>query len=255
MSNGSFRIPPRVVPPPETAFATSYFTRSCECDSEGFAQFPAICNYLQETAADHAFELGFHKDNVGRPVGFTWVLTRLRVELTRYPVCRDEVTVLTFPRGMRGKLFAYRDFEISVAGDGLIGRASSEWMVFNLATRRAGRIPEEVGQIANTVRAPALGDAPFSKPEFPDGGAAVRKTFVAQRSHIDVNGHENNARYFEWMLETATEEGRRPLSFEAIFRSEVMVGEAVEAERADAGEWSYYRVSSLSGENVLARAR
>ena len=242
------------IAPPATAFVELYEIRSYECDSDGFAQFPTICNLLQETAANHARALGLAAGGHAMPDNLTWVLTRLRVELSRYPSWRDCVNVLTFPRGMR-KLFAYRDFEISLADGSALGRASSEWMVINPQTRRAERIPETVAAIANTVRAPALGEMPFSKIEHPDVPPAAEASFVAQRSHIDTNGHVNNVRYIEWMLETAEEKAKRPLSFEAVFRSEVLAGGAVDVQRAQSGGFASFRLSSCGKESVVARAR
>ena len=256
----TFIVPPVIVPPPETSYETSYTARSGECDPDGFLRFSALCDYLQETAADHAFKTGFGKGCDGIPENITWVLTRLRVELERYPAWRDEVVTLTFPRGMR-KLFAYRDFELSLANGEVIGRAASEWMVVDMATRRAQRVPEKIAAYGNTVRAPALGEAPFGKFEFGDGigeggrTVSTRKEFTAQRSHIDVNGHVNNVRYFEWMLETAPDAMKRPLSFEAVFRAEVLEGETVVSECVCGNGAAYLKISANGKESVIARIK
>ena len=253
----SFKIPPRITTSPDTAFETSYSARSSECDAEGFMRFPDICNYLQETAADHAVALDVAKGCLGLPDKRSWALTRLRVELTRYPRWRDEVIVLTFPRGMR-KLFAYRDFLLTLPDGETIGRASSEWMVIDLETRRATRIPEEIASIANTARQPLLGEYPFAKFEFPadvPAGDSIKKTFAAQRSHVDINGHVNNVRYFEWMLEAAPEKAQRPLSFEAVFRAEVTVGEQIVAESAHDATHTVFRISTPDAESVIARVK
>ena len=246
---------PLIFNPPETAFVAMYNVRTYECDSDGFAQFPSICNYLQETAATHADSLGLSIGGKNMPDNLSWVLTRMRIELDRYPKWRDEVKVFTFPRSMR-KLFAYRDFEISLADGTPIGRASSEWMVINSTTRRAERMPESIASIANTVRTPALGEMPFSKFEFPETDAEMEAAkFSAQRSHIDVNGHVNNVHYIEWMLEAAPEKMKRPLSFEVVFRSEVTASETVAIGRAITDDFAYFRVTCGGKESVVSRAR
>ena len=84
------------------------------------------------------------------------------------------------------------------------------------------------------------------------------KTFVAQRSHIDLNGHVNNVRYVEWMLESAPgAAARRPRDVEFAFRSETLAGETVVSRCAPApGGGLAYCVSSPAGvAHLLAIAR
>lgn len=230
--------------------------RSYECDKDGLATLPTICNYLQESASMHAEALGFSKSDfaaVGDEI--TWVLTRMRVRMERYPKWDETVKVSTFPRGGR-RIVAWRDFTLT-DGDGLrLGVATTEWMVIDMATRKIVAVPQKVFDAANTVRTPVLGGDPFTKFRCPEKteGAEVFE-FVAQNSHIDVNGHVNNVHYVEWMLEPCPD--ARPSEMEVVFRSETFAREKVLVSVSGGPDGAcYHRVYAADGrDHVVAVTR
>lgn len=227
--------------------------RSYECGANGTASLPAVCNYLQEAASLNAEELGFSKSNFdAQGENVSWVLTRLVVKMTRYPVWEEEVKVVTFPRGGR-KIVAWRDFEIKGADGARIGLATSEWMLIDLSTRKIVPIPGSVLSAADFGLESVLGPEPFTaRLRFPATVSAAGGSFKAQHSHIDLNGHVNNVHYVEWLLEPV--KAAQPSSLEIVFRSETLAGDEVVVETApgDAGE-VYHRVFSPEGrDHVVA---
>lgn len=235
-----------------------FHVRSYECGPDGTATFPALCNYLQEAASLHAKSLGFSKSDfeaAGRNI--TWVLARMRVCVARYPDWDEEMLVVTRPKLAR-KLAAYRDFEMTDASGGLVLRAASEWMVIDTAARRAVPVPQEIFASFEITVPPVLGsEAPFTpRLKFPaDAPAAPAKEYTAMRSHIDLNGHVNNVRYMEWMLESAPDSAAmKPRDIEFAFRGETFAGETVTSRSAPSldGRGLFYSVSSAGGVECLA---
>lgn len=229
--------------------------RSYECGRDGRASLPTICNYLQEAASLNAEEFGFSKSDfnaVGNDI--TWVLTKMRVKMARYPKWEEDVTVTTFPRSGR-KVVAWRDFVVSDGRGGVLGVATTEWMIIDLATRKVVAIPQSVFDKANTVREPVLGNEPFTRfrfPEIAEDAARAPMELVAQNSHIDLNGHVNNVHYVEWMFEPCSD--CHPREMEIVFRSETFAGEKVYVSVVDGpnGE-RFHRVASADGkEHVTA---
>lgn len=221
--------------------------RTYECGKSGEATLASICNYLQEAASLNAEELKFSKSNFeASGENISWVLTRLKVKMSRYPKWEDEIKIVTFPRGGR-RITAWRDFEITAANGDIIGRATSEWMLIDLATRKIVPIPEEVFKCANTVREPVLGLEPFTaKLRFPACEPEAKYVFRAQNSHIDLNGHVNNVHYVEWLMEPF--KASQASEFEIVFRSETLAGEEVVLETAQcAPREAIHRVCSLAG--------
>lgn len=234
----------------------AFKVRSYECGANGRLTLPSLCNYLQEAASVHAYELGFSKINFDAAGGhISWVLTRLVVRMARYPEWNDEVTVVTFPRGGR-KIVAWRDFILRAADGTELGRASSEWMIIDLSTRRVVPIPADVFTCLDPALAPVLGPEPFTpRLKYPGGDGARALTFTAQRSHIDLNGHVNNVHYIEWMLEPLAD-GAQPAEMEIVFRSETLAGDEVKVETCAADGATFHRVYAPDGrDHVIARTR
>ena len=231
--------------------------RSYECGPDGRATLPTICNYLQATASRHAETLKFSKsDFESAGENISWVLTRLRVKMTRFPTWEERVRVGTFPRGGR-KLVAWRDFVVRSEGGETLGVAASEWMLINLQTRKLVGIPPSVFAAANDVRAPVLGEEPFlPRLRFPAEGERTQWSSKAQHSHLDLNGHVNNVHSVEWLLEPL--QGRSPREMELVFRGETLAGEEVFVETVEqSGEGTtFHRLFSPDGrDKVLAVSR
>ena len=223
--------------------------RTYECDAEGLATMPSICNYLQEAASIHAGELGFSKsdfDHSGENI--SWVLTRLIVNMEAYPKWGEEVMVETFPRGGR-KIAAWRDFEIKDAGGTVLGVASSEWMIIDLSARKAVAVPQTVLSCIDDSAVPVLGANPFSKLRFPNECPTPAFSSRAQKSHIDLNGHVNNVRYIEWMLEPC--KSPRPKMMEIVFRGEAFAGDEVNVSVIAEGDSLLHRVFSREGKDFI----
>ena len=233
----------------------SFRVRSYECGPDGRATLPTICNYLQEAASLNAATLGFGKDDfAAKGENISWVLTRMVVKMSRYPVWNDEVTVETFPRGGR-KIVAWRDFEVMDAQGATLGLATTEWMLIDLSSRKIVAVPEKVFAANDPANVPVLGLEPFSKFRFQaDGDVRHPETFAAMKSQIDLNGHVNNVHYISWMLEPC--ESRCPAEMEVVFRSETFAGDEVRVETAAADGYTYHRVSAPDGkDHIVARTK
>lgn len=230
--------------------------RASECGENGVARLVAILDLMQEAASLNAEELGFSKSNfAAKGENISWVLTHLRVRMERYPRWGEKVTVVTWPRAGR-KITAMRDFLLR-DGDGReIGRATSEWMVIDLASRRVLPIPEDVFALANTERENVFGADGFAKLRWDcrdTAGDALR--FRAKRSDIDLNGHVNNIHYADWFMETLPKDAKPCRECEIVFKSETFAGEEVVAEGVETEPGVFmHRVASPDGrDHVLAR--
>ena len=234
----------------------SWAVRTYECGPGGVATMASVCNWLQEAASLNAETLSFSKSNFeAAGENISWVLTRLKVRILRFPKWEETVSILTFPRGGR-RIVAYRDFVLTGADGAELGCATSEWMLIDLASHKVVAIPDGVFAAANTVRKPVFGDEPFAKLRWDCSVASPDAlSFRARRGDIDLNGHVNNVHYVEWLMEGRPDAAGPCQELDIVFKSETLAGEEVRVESVETEPGVFFhRVYAPDGrDHVLAR--
>jgi medium-chain acyl-[acyl-carrier-protein] hydrolase len=251
-----------MAPPEEPpVLALPHVVRTGDTDARGRLSLTAACELLQESAARHAVALGVGAD-VLAPLGLAWVLVEWRLEIDAVPAWRDPVTVETWPSDLSERI-ATRDFRLAAADGREWGRATSRWVVIDVAKRRPVRMPEPVRAIRGPLRGRALtgGLTRLAAPEPPLGSFEV----PVRWSDLDANGHVNNLAYVAWAVESVPRNVLResaPSNLEISFRAECR-GEGavrVESARDDGGcaggrEVFRHRIVECGGGRELALAR
>jgi acyl-ACP thioesterase len=175
-----------------------HFTADSELlDFRGRISIPAIGSRLLHVASVHAAERGFgYSDMQGRNVA--WVLSRLAIEVKRYPGLSEDITLYTWIEGAAG-LFTHRCFEL-VSGQGeTFCYARSIWAAIHLETRRPVPLDAETLN-AFRVERPCPIEKPGKIP--PAEHLAPGETFRVRYSDLDINGHLNSIRSMERLLDT-----------------------------------------------------
>lgn len=171
---------------------------SYEIDFNSRLNIFSLFNYFQEIAWEHAGLLHFGLEDLSKRNLF-WVLSRVRVEIERLPLWTENITLITYPRGIDG-LFALRDYEIYDSKGEIIIKASSSWLILNAQTRRPIRINDLDLKFLTNDRSALSTNA--SKIADVNGKPVSTDTLSVKSSDIDVNYHVNNARYIEWAFNT-----------------------------------------------------
>lgn len=154
----------------------------------------SLFNYFQEIAWEHAGILRFGLEDLSKNNQF-WVLSRVRVEIERLPLWTENITLITYPRGVDG-LFALRDYEMYDSKGERIISASSSWIVLNAQNHRPVKLTgQDLDLYSNersaiTVNASKIQDV--NQPPF------MEEHFSVKIGDIDVNNHVNNTRYIDW---------------------------------------------------------
>ena len=202
----------------------SFLVRAYEADIAGNLGIVDLCNYLQEVAGNHARDLGVSIEFL-QEQQMTWMLSRLHVQMERYPTWRETVVIRTWPSGHNG-LHAIREFLIYTEDGTLIGKGTSGWLMIDLKRYRPIRIPAFIDALV-TPHLPRPIDDSFNKlpspKEAPSGPA-----FRVQYQDLDINQHANSMRFLVWALESVPYEWRtsRTLAgIEAQFRAEAKYGD------------------------------
>ncbi|MBN2068289.1 MAG: hypothetical protein JW739_01510 [Opitutales bacterium] len=205
-----------------------YRIRYYECDADGRVTIQSICNFLQDTAWEGARKIGLDMQGP-EDEGRSWVLLALRVDMDDYPRWGEEISITTWPAELR-RLYAYRDFLIRDASGKIIGRAASQWILFDLQKRRPLRPTANLQEKVPAI--PRALDEYFDQP-LPEFKQTDVSTFFRVRlSDHDINHHVNNVNYIEWAAEVAesAQPDRQVASLEIRFISESVYGDTVVSE-------------------------
>lgn len=258
----------------------NFQVRAYEAGPSGLASLPALCDWLQEAAGNHAHHLGWAIDTL-QGGGLTWVLSRLHVAVTRMPAWRENITVETWPKGA-ARAFAVREFRVGDESGVAIVIATSGWLLLDLATRRPVRPPEAIAVLGGQTPARVLDD-PFAKlselsgipgavalhpgevSSVPlprrDGVGAPERECSVRFADLDMNGHANNVAIVRLLLEGLPEavlRERHPVALEVEFRAEAMAGDRLvaraEADPEHPGEFTH-RLERPAGGREIARGR
>lgn len=173
-----------------------YFLTPAECTPEARMPLTLLVNRLIEIATLHANELGIGYASLVE-YHQTWVLSRVAVEMTRYPGVNDYYEISTWVSSVN-RLFSERDFCI-FDGDGqVIGWARTVWAVLDTETRQGCDISR-----MEWVRSVALPDkCPIAKASRPQAlnDDCRKENYRFRYCDIDFNRHVNSSRYIELLL-------------------------------------------------------
>jgi len=178
-------------------FSTCLTVRYQDTDA-GLRMSPlALLGAMQEAAVLHA-------EAVGQGVAWhaarqrVWMVVQTWARVLRLPTWRSEVRVTTWATEM-GRLLSKREFLVEDSAGELV-RASTLWAFLDTAARQVTRVPPEVAAAYPLVEERLLGRSlprPRACPR-----ADREEARCARPRDIDSNGHVNNLRHLEWMLDT-----------------------------------------------------
>ncbi len=190
----------------EQIHSRNFFISANESNPEGELALPILVSNIIEIATEHANLLG-----IGNPtmqhLNAGWVLSRLTIDLTRYPVVNTSYRLSTWIESWN-KHFSMRDFKIETEDGIILGYARSVWMVLDTRTHENFglshlNLPEEMvcdapcpierqqkhSDIASFTTDPSKIPARALHADSPD----VEYTFCY--SDIDFYRHVNTVRY------------------------------------------------------------
>lgn len=221
-------------------YRESFKIRSYEVDSLAQATIANVANYMQEVAGNHAYDLGLSVESLIKN-NLTWIVSRIKIEMERYPRWREIIETETWPSGYN-RLAATRDFLMFDKEQNVIGKATSLWMAIDLNTRRPAPIQPIVGHLIPPEDKPRAMEVGRMQPEFEDIDVLGSAAIVVRKSDCDMNGHANNVRYIDWALESVPNSwekvNRRSKTIDIQFKAEVFSGDQLLAQTTGTREES-----------------
>lgn len=183
-----------------------------------------LLNLLQDTAWIHATHLGHGYEKMIQD-GQAWVLTRQKLKMDKWPQWTEIVELKTWVRPVTG-IIAVRDFEIYLQGE-KIGECSTQWLILDLVTRRPAEKALNMAEDEFRQDAPAVVEA--SKISLQKDLKEFAQ-FHVRNSDLDLNGHVNNTKYAQWILDSLPEANLRTYTlqeYEVNFIAETKSGDVI----------------------------
>ncbi|KAJ7556279.1 hypothetical protein O6H91_05G077300 [Diphasiastrum complanatum] len=164
----------------------------------------------EETALNHVGMSDFVGDGMGTTHAMMrhrliWVVTRMHIQVDRYPVWGDVVEIDSWVCGS-GKNGMRRDFLVRDYATGeILSCATSTWAMMNKDTRKLSKMPDDV----KAEISPFFYDKFVMKHEpsqkikkLDDSALYIRANLVPKLQDMDMNQHVNNVKYIGWVLES-----------------------------------------------------
>ena len=206
-------------------FTQQYQLTAGECNPELEMPLPLLMTRIIEIATLHANSWG---------VGYAklieenqaWVLSRVTIEMTRYPRVNEMYSVSTWIEDYN-RHFSLRNMEFKAADGSTLGYARTVWVVINLATRESVDI-SSLSYIRENISERQCPIAAQSRLRLQQETRSVEHTFGYVE--CDLNRHVNTIRYLELMLnqfDLETYDTCQVQRMEIAFMKETRYGETV----------------------------
>ena len=183
-------------------FDKNFELRYFDMNKYGEASPLAILTLLEETAAEHCFNIDYslynlEKQNIG------WVLISGTIDMIRYPKYREKIFIRTWisnyslVKGFRENII-YDEYGTE------IGKAKGIWVFYDIEKKKPVPIFEEIKtrwgsdpQISQEVELEKIKVLEDEE---------KKSEYDVNRSDVDSNKHVNNIRYFHWLIESLPDE-------------------------------------------------
>lgn len=174
-----------------------YILTAGESDAEGLMPVTLLAERIIEIATVHANALGIgYAVLIAKNVG--WVLSRLSIEMRRYPRINERYTLSTWVESYNRR-FSERNFEIATPEGEILGYARSVWVPMDFACRCAA----DLSQFDSSEVRPV--DLPCPMDKAPRIGAlpqdAQEEKYTFKFCDLDFNRHVNTVRYIDLILD------------------------------------------------------
>ncbi len=226
-------------------YTQNIVVRSTDTDLNDNLRPAALLQYFQELGTAHSAILRMDRDYLIRHYHACWILARVWYRLERPVHGGETLRIDTWHRGAGGMTF-YRDYAL-YSGDEQIGEGVSAWVVADVDNRKMLR-PSAIDSIAEAKAPEHVSQRQLKLiREQKDKVWAYDRT--VRCSDLDVNGHMNNTKYADVLLDAfAPEElaGRFVSQLQLNYSQECKMGETMQIFRRMDGESCY--IDGCSGD-------
>lgn len=207
----------------EKIFEREYYLRTSDFDKNRQILPSSVLDLFQDAAGAHAKTLNCGYDALVSQ-SLVWVLTRVRYTRIADAPMFSKIKVKTWP--LPPTRFGYtREYKIMDENGNMLFKGSSEWVLMDVNERRlaAGK---NVYNLTEFCEERIFEDRALKLKSFETGSAPV--TVYPRFTDIDMNGHVNNTKYLNFVLDSAKlKEDEKISALQIDYRKEVLADTAL----------------------------
>lgn len=205
-----------------------YQVELSDVDFQQRIKLSALANKFQDLGNIASQALGVGFETIYHEYGVVWALVRLRLDIDRLPTLGENVLIRTWAYKPKSLQFD-RDFSVTDEEGQVIIRAVSAWVILDYETRRIRKVSTIIHQ---NYQDPGLDRAIHCVlgRMKPQGQLIEKYQKVIGYSDIDLNGHLNNSKYIDFIMDCLSLDEHRRFqvqSLEVSFVSESLAGDTL----------------------------
>ena len=227
----------------EMKYSYDYEIKYQEVDVQRKLRLYNLENYLLEVAGTVADSLNFGIARL-HPMGLTWILTRMSIEMFELPTHCDRIRIETWIESS-AHMLSSRNFRI-YKGEKLIGQVKSVWAVLDMEKREIVNIFDHP-MFDNSIDGEVIEMARVRMTTIPEPTGVVAHKVVY--SDIDYNGHCNSCRYLQAMTDAYLPDyyGKK-VRLDINYSKEAMLGETLQTYYLVTADGVQYQQKNEAGE-------
>lgn len=245
-------------------YSETYFAQAGECNAESRLSLPCLVAKFIDVSTLHANALGIGNPSMAH-LGGGWVLTRLVIEMNRYPNANEKYVISTWVEAWN-RHFSERSYAVADSEGNVVGFARSVWMVLDMKTHESmglshltpptGMISDRKAPIEKIGRHRIV--LPFGEDCEPTRNSVCAtcpdRTHIFRYCDLDFYRHVNTVRYVELILNQFTLEemdATMVRRLEMCFMHEGPYGQPVDVRCASSGLDSEFTVMRVDGKPII----
>ena len=179
-------------------YRSTHRIKGYECDITGEITLPSLVNLMMDLSGQQSDSLGNTNDQMSER-GLSWIIVQYDMQIERMPH-RGEEIILETEAMSYNRFFTYRRFRAYDEREQLCVEVMTNFVMMDIETRKMVQIQKDLltvyqdDEIRTMVR--------MQKPIQLEPENRKEQDFRVRYLDIDYNRHVNNAKYFDWIINT-----------------------------------------------------
>jgi len=232
-----------------------YELRYFEMDRHGVVSPTTILTLLEETAAEHCYNIDYSLYNLERQ-NIGWVLISGAIDMIRYPGYKESIAIRTWISKYT-LLRGYRENLVFDGSGAVIGRAKGIWVFYDIEKKKPIPIFDEIKSRWGSNREVSM-DVDEDTIKIINDDEGHQLEYDVRKLDVDSNKHVNNIRYYHWLVESLPDDITNEYVLKKVnakFYSEANYGEKIRVHvRHNLGESVFSHTMRSNLDNRLLAA-